>query len=111
MLFKGFQNILDGAAAAVAAAGSSQSDATALTAKINIVSAADGTKGVVLPAGDGDTPAVYLVYSSAATNALKVYPPTGGNINAAAANAAHSLAAQTPALVVRVSSTQWLLLA
>jgi hypothetical protein len=110
MLFQGFQNILDGAAAAVAAAGSAQGDAAAITAKVNVISAADGTKGVVLPAGDGDCPAVFVLYSSVVTNACKVYPPTGGSINAASANAAFSMTAQKPTLFVRVSSLQWLAL-
>lgn len=107
MLIKEFQNVLSGDAAAVTPAGSSQSDGTAITAKINVITGADGTKGVVLPAGDGDT-AVYLLYSATATNACKVYPPTGGSINAGAANAAFSMTAQKPTLFVRVSSTQWL---
>ena len=35
---------------AVAAAGSAQNDAAELTGVVNVVSAADGTKGVILPA-------------------------------------------------------------
>lgn len=108
MLFQGYQNILDGAVSTIAGAGSTGADATAITAKITIVTGADATVGAILPAGDGDTPAVYLVYSSAATNALKVYPPSGGAINAGSTDAAFSLTARKPCLFVRVSSTQWL---
>ena len=97
------------AAVAVAAAGSSQSDAAALTGGVlNVVSAADGTKGVILPAASaGD---IVRVYSSAATNALKVYAQTGGAINAGSANAALSLTAQKPAVFECRDGTNWLAL-
>jgi hypothetical protein len=94
---------------AVAAAGSTQADAAALTlGTLNVVSAADGTKGVKLPAAaPGD---VVRVYSSAATNALKVYAQTGGAINAGAANAAFSQTAQKVAVFECTNGTDWVAL-
>lgn len=110
MLLKLYKNVLSGDLASVASAGSAQGDAGAITESQKIVSVtgADGTKGVILPAGDGDTPDLYLLYSGTATNAVPVYPPTGGAINAGATNAAFSMTARKPTLFVRVSSTQWL---
>ena len=107
MLQKEFQNIVYGTNPSVAAAGSAQGDAAAVTDRVTTVTGADGTKGVILPAGDGDM-AVFVLYSSAATNACKVYPPTGAAINAGSANAAFSMTAQKPTVFVRVSSTVWL---
>ena len=90
---------------AVAAAGSAQGDAGALGQGLSVVSAADGTKGVVLPtAVAGMT--VYVKNTAAAV--LKVYPASGGTINALSANAAISLASgATPAIFVASSATQW----
>lgn len=91
--------------AAVAAAGSAQGDAAGLIEGFNVVSAADGTKGVVLPTAVAGM-VVYLKGTAAAV--LKVYPATGGAINALSANAAISLASgATPAIFVASSATQW----
>lgn len=78
----------------IAAAGSTQATATALTAlgQLTTVTAASGTNGIILPISPVGTE--ILVYSSAATNALLVYPPVGGAINNAAANASQSVAAR-----------------
>lgn len=90
----------------VAAAGTSQATGAAIRASNVTVTSASGTNAVVLPNADiGDS---ILLYSSAATNALLVFPPSGGNINAAAANASFSAAAQTPYYFTKVSATQWL---
>lgn len=90
--------------AAVAAAGSAQGDAGALTGEINVVSAADATKGVILPTAV----AGMVIYVKNNVNAvLKVYPATGGAINAIAANGALSQAALTNAIYIATSATQW----
>jgi predicted RecA/RadA family phage recombinase len=89
----------------VAAAGSTQSDAAALGTGLNIVTGADGTKGVVLPTAKAGM-IVYLKGTTAGV--LKVYPATGGTINALSANAAMSLASgAVPAILVASSATQW----
>lgn len=91
---------------AVAATGSTTSDAAALTLGcLNVVSAADGTKGVKLPTGvAGD---VVRVYSSVATNGLKIYPPTGGDINDGSADAAITIEGKTAAILECVDGTTW----
>jgi hypothetical protein len=74
----GMANAITGAFNTIAAAGSTQADATLVTGTgIAVVTGADGTKGVVLAAGSaGDT--VEIFNSSAST--LKVYPPSGAAI-------------------------------
>jgi hypothetical protein len=91
--------------AAPAAAGSSQTDATALTKMVNIVTGADGTKGVRLPAAVAGE-IVIVVNTVAASHALKVYPPTGGKIDAGSANAALSLAA-AKRVILLCDGTDW----
>lgn len=90
----------------VAATGSTQGDAAALAAGFNWVTAADATKGVVLPTGE--TGLVVTVKNDDTANAiLKVYPPTGGKINALSTNAAISMAAVTSATFYCYDGTQW----
>jgi hypothetical protein len=94
---------------ALAATGSTQADAALIRAGSVIVTGADGTKGVVLPAGMvGDS--VYLANSSA--SALKVYPPSGAAIwvpgtGAGSANASYSATANSVTEYKCVSATQW----
>lgn len=91
----------------VSAAGTTQSDATALEASDNIVSTVAASSGVIVPNTDiGDS---MFVYNSGA-NPLKVYPPSAGSqkFNQLAANAAFTLQTNTGCMVKRVSSTQWL---
>ena len=64
----------------VAAAGSAATDATALTAGKNLVTASDGTKGVILPAAEADMEV--RVTNTVAGSNLLVYPNTGAQINA-----------------------------
>jgi uncharacterized membrane protein len=90
--------------AAVAALGSTQTDAAALAEGLNVVSAADGTKGVRLPTAVAG--AVVIVKNTAA-GALKIYPATGGAINAIAADGAYSITNLTSTLLVASSATQW----
>lgn len=90
--------------AAVAAAGSVQGDAAALSEGLNVVSAADATKGVILPAGAVGKE-VWVKNNAAAV--LKVYPATGGAINAVAANGAFSMASLTACLFKASATGQW----
>lgn len=91
---------------AVAADGSTQGDAAALTLNaFNNVSAADGTKGVILPpAAPGDT---IDVYNAVATNGLKIYPQTGGAINGGTANAAIVAEGKTLSKLVTYNGLDW----
>lgn len=93
----------------IAAAGNgSQANGTRLTASVNNVSAvaAGVTDSVVLPVpgGIGET---VLVINSDAADTLKVYPASGGYINAEAQNAPLSLTTGKRALFVAESATAW----
>lgn len=95
--------------ASIAAAGSVQGDGTAVATDAAIVTAADGTKGVTLPAAQpGDS--VTLFNNSGST--LKVYPPTGAAIavpgtGVGSANAAFSQLTYKTVTYLCISSTQW----
>jgi hypothetical protein len=92
------------AVAELAAAGSTQADASVVTSGWTIVSAADATKGVKLPAA---VKGMQIQVKNDANAILKVYPATGGTINSLSANAALSMAAHTTATFTAVSSTRW----
>ena len=97
---------IGGQVSSISAAGTNQGTATPVASSLVTVGSASGSNGVILPAVEvGDS---IKIYSSAATNALLVYPPSGAAINAASANAAYSQAAQTAHIYTCVSSTQWI---
>jgi len=91
----------------VAAAGTTQADATAITTGLTFVSGGAAAAGVILPSavtlGAG---AICLVYNFNAT-AINVYPATGQNINKLAINAALSLPANTSNILVTIAS-RWI---
>lgn len=95
------------ATASPAAAGNSAGTSTAITADVNLVTAADGTKGVILPVGVAGMrmEVVNTVVTAAAL--LKVYPDTGGQINAAGANVAFSVAPGARAIFVCTAALTW----
>lgn len=104
--------IPSGVATAVVAAGSTQTDATLIGAGLNRVTAADGTKGVILPAANpGES--VTIVNDSGST--LKVYPPSGAAIGvpatsfgSAVANTAYSHTTFAVVTYTCYSSTLWM---
>jgi len=91
----------------VTAAGSSQTDATAIPTNSSlalIVSAGDNTVGIRLPkAVKGKTYCVKNIGSGG----LKVYPATGDAINAIVADTAITMLTVTSALFVAQNSTTW----
>jgi hypothetical protein len=93
---------------ALAAAGSGQSDAAAITTQVVAVTASDGAKGVALPAA-ATTTGPFIVINTVATANLLVYPVNGGNdaINALSANAAFTLEPGGVAIFIPTSGTQW----
>jgi len=95
-----------GVSPAVSAAGTTQGTATALTRPINIVStvAAGSADGVVMPATVAGM-RIIVINTSAAT--LKVYPASGGQINALGTNAAYVLAAGGRLEFVATTTSQW----
>ena len=81
--------------ASTAAAGSNNGDATALpsgTSSTYPVTGADDTKGVIISTTDKVTGKVIRIGNLVFNKILKVYPPSGGTINGAAADAAYSSA-------------------
>lgn len=70
--------VMGQSSASPAAAGSTISDATAMTADYNTVTGADGTKGVKLKTAASNAVQVVL---NTGSNDLKVYPITGSQIN------------------------------
>lgn len=91
--------------ASVAATGNSQGTAAALSEGINVVTAADDTKGVVLPTAVAGM--VVIVKNTVSAKTLKVYPATGAAINAVAANGSYNLGSVLSTLLVASSTTQW----
>lgn len=90
---------------AVTAAGSAQGDAAQLIEGFNVVTGADGTKGVILPTAVAGGE---VIVKGVTAGVLKIYPATGGTINALSANAAISLASGAiPVILVASSATQW----
>ena len=96
---------------AVTAAGSSQTDATAVGASMAVVASADGTKGVILQGQPGDE--VWPFHNAGST--LKVYPPTGAAIavngtGVGSANAAFSHLTYKAAVYKCMTTTQWVVI-
>lgn len=90
---------------AITAAGSTQGTATAIYSDVNVVSTAAASTGVLLPSNRSAGDTVEVVNLGA--NSLSVYPPTGGNINTGAANAAFAVASTKGAVFRQVTATQW----
>lgn len=90
----------------VAAAGTNQGTAATIpsTAPFISVTAADATKGVILPVSVVGTE---IAIHNVANATLKVYPPSGGDINDGSQDAALSIAAKTQARFVNVDGTTW----
>lgn len=81
--------------ASTAAAGTTTADAGVLpaaTAKVYPTTGADDTKGVRVHADDKVKGRLLLIGNGVSNKILKVYPPSGGTINGAAADAAFSSA-------------------
>lgn len=91
--------------ASVTAAGSSVSDAAALSGGFNLVGSADGTKGVVLPSTP--TAGTVVEVKNNASSGLKVYPDAAATINAISSHAAITMAANTCCRFIATSATQW----
>jgi predicted RecA/RadA family phage recombinase len=92
--------------ASVVSAGSTQANGTAIaeTTSVAVVTAADGTKGVILPAGSAGK---VVIVKNVDNAILKVYPAGSGVINTLSASASISMAARTIAAFVAVDSTTW----
>lgn len=91
--------------ASVAAAGTNQGTAAALSEGINVVTGADDTKGVVLPTAVAGM--VVIVKNTVSGKTLKLYPASGAAVNAVAANGSYDLGSVLSTLLVASSTTQW----
>lgn len=95
---------------ALEATGSLQTDAATINASNVLVTGADGTTGVILPACQpGES---CIVFNNSAST-LKVYPPTGAAIavpgtGLGSANASYAHTTYANCKYSCVSSTQWL---
>ena len=86
----------NGGVDAVTTIGVAQVGAAALTGAVNLLTTAAGQTAAVLPANAAYGSPV-IVRVGTATAAL-IFPPTGGSINGAAANASFSVAQNKPTL-------------
>lgn len=94
------------ALATVTAAGTTTSDATALTKAQRVVEATgSGSDGVRLPS-DAELMVPYIVYAK--TAALKVYPPSGASMNADTADQSQAIAVNLAAIFWRTGSLTWI---
>lgn len=91
--------------ASITAAGSSAADAQALTGEFNNVTAADNTKGVILP--DASPGLRVVVYNNAASNTLELYSKASQFLNQVAGETGVTVAADTTVICYGISTTQW----
>lgn len=89
---------------AVTPAGSAQGDAAATIEGFNVVTGADATKGVILPAA---LAGMQVLIKNVTAAVLKVYPASGDAINALSANASLNIAASTSVLLTALDTTTW----
>jgi len=89
-------------AASIAAAGTNQATAGALVGgkAVYPVTGANGTVGVKLAAADAQLGNEIKIGNRVATAVLRIYPPTGGTINGASANAAFDTASGKGATLI-----------
>jgi hypothetical protein len=90
--------------ATVAATGTVQGDAAAITTGFTLVTAADDAKGVILPAAAAGLVCIIKVDTGAD---LKVYPNTGDAINAIAANTAITVVDDVCFALIAYDATTW----
>jgi hypothetical protein len=98
--------LVNSISAAVTAAGANQANATALVSNINNVTVvATNADGVRLPTAIAGIR--ILIRNSDAADTLKIYPATGGQIDALGTNASYSLAAGSTIELFASTTTQW----
>ncbi len=90
-------------------AGGASQNGYIVSSDLQLVTTADGTNKVLTlpdPNKYGGTPGdSFEIINSASGQTLSVYPPTGGNINAAGANTAVSIVVNKAAIFYLVSYT------
>ena len=91
--------------ATVAAAGSNQGTAAAVSDGFTLVTAADDAKGVILPAAVAGR--TVIIKNNVSAKTLKIYPASGDAINALSANASYDIAGLTSTMLVAYDATTW----
>lgn len=89
----------------VNAAGANQATAGALSEGFNLVALSDNTTGVILPSCVSG--AQCIVVNMVTDKVLKIYPPTGKQVNLAGANNAITVAANTVGIYVSEGTNAW----
>jgi hypothetical protein len=90
--------------AAVSAAGTDQTGATALSKTFNVVSTATENQGVKLPAASAGV--LYTIINGTSAN-VKIYPNTSGTINSGAANASILIAPGSTIKLIGIDNSNW----
>ncbi len=93
------------ASATVAAAGSTQANANAVTTGFTLVSAADDTKGVRLPAAAAGL--LCIIKNNVSAKTLKIWPATSDAVNALSPDSSFDIAGLTSCLLVAYDATTW----
>ena len=105
------QNALIMGVQTVAAAGSDQAGAGAITqgsGAVVIVTAADNSKGVRLPLlSDCTVGEAYFVMNNLSNKTLEVYPGSGDAINVSSDNTAITVAADTINMFICMDAAEW----
>ena len=105
-----FQSGLAVGVQSVTADGGNQAAATEISAFAGatvLVTGADNTKGVKLPALSSVPAGQLFMIVNAAVNTLEVYPATGDKIYPAADNTPITIAASSMLICVKADSDQW----
>ena len=105
------QNALIMGVQTVAAAGSDQAGAGAITqgsGAVVIATGADNTKGIRLPLlSDCTVGEAYLVMNNLSNKTLEIYPGSGDAINVSSDNTAITVAADTINIFICMDSAEW----
>lgn len=89
----------------VAGAGSVIGDAAALNTGFTVITGANGTLGWKLPVTTGGD---VVILKGTTAGVAKIWPQTGGQINAVGTSTAMSLASGAiPVILISISATQW----
>ena len=90
--------------AAVSAAGTDQTGATALSNTFNVVSTATENQGIKLPTASSGM--LYTIINGTTAN-VKIYPNTSGTINSGAANASILISPGSTIKLIGIDNTNW----
>lgn len=89
----------------VAGAGTVIGDAAALSTGFTVITGANGTVGWILPVTTGGD---VVIIKGTTAGVAKLWPQSGGQINAVGTSTAMSLASGViPAILISISATQW----